>query len=374
MTNGPNGADVKIKIDMIIIIPASIDYAFKRYLDDPKGELFAIKGDNDKWGFVDQSCELVIPFKYDYATHIYDEGLALVVLNCKYGYINKTGREVISLKYDGALPFVGGIAAVCLKGKWGFIDPSGKEVIPFKYDDAQHNNLGYKECIVKSNNKWGAINRVGDVVIPFKYDAIFPNGNKDFYSIELNGKWSLFNIVAGEEVTSFKYDKVDFYEDGFARVRLNGKEGLMDKTGQEITPIKYDYIGIFKSGFAKARLNGEKIIIDKTGQEITATHDRISQQPTTTKQYQSTQQAKNNSGGCYIATACYGNYDCTQVLTFRNFRDESLSKTIAGRIFIGTYYTLSPPIALWLKNKHGLNTFIRKNLLDPIYDFLKKKY
>jgi hypothetical protein len=84
--------------------------------------------------------------------------------------------------------------------------------------------------------------------------------------------------------------------------------------------------------------------------------------------------ANKTSGGCYIATACYGSYDCTQILTFRNFRDEYLSQTITGRIFIKTYYTLSPSIARWLKNNHRTNTFIRKNLLDPIYDFLKKKY
>jgi hypothetical protein len=28
----------------------------------------------------------------------------------------------------------------------------------------------------------------------------------------------------------------------------------------------------------------------------------------------------------YIATACYGSYDCTQVVTFRHFRDEYLSR------------------------------------------------
>lgn len=82
----------------------------------------------------------------------------------------------------------------------------------------------------------------------------------------------------------------------------------------------------------------------------------------------------NKSGGCYIATACYGSYDCTQVLTFRHFRDEYLSQTIAGRMFIRTYYALSPSIAKWLENKHRINTFIRKNFLDTIYDSLKKKY
>ena len=78
--------------------------------------------------------------------------------------------------------------------------------------------------------------------------------------------------------------------------------------------------------------------------------------------------------GCYIATACYGNYDCAQVLTFRNFRDEYLNETLAGRFFIKTYYAFSPVIAQWLQGKHKINSFIRKNFLDRIYDCLKKKY
>ena len=79
-------------------------------------------------------------------------------------------------------------------------------------------------------------------------------------------------------------------------------------------------------------------------------------------------------GGCYIATACYGSYDCTQVLTFRNFRDEYLNETFAGRFFIKTYYAISPTIAQWLQDKHKINSFIRKKFLDRIYDCLKKKY
>ena len=85
-------------------------------------------------------------------------------------------------------------------------------------------------------------------------------------------------------------------------------------------------------------------------------------------------QIPQKKSGCFIATACYGSYDCTQVLTFRHFRDEYLSQTIAGRMFIRTYYALSPSIAKWLENKHRINTFIRKNFLDAIYDSLKKKY
>jgi len=81
----------------------------------------------------------------------------------------------------------------------------------------------------------------------------------------------------------------------------------------------------------------------------------------------------SGSGGCYIATACYGSYDCLQVLTFRNFRDRCLDQTIIGKILIKIYYALSPSIARWLKNKYRINAFIRVNILERIYNLLKGK-
>lgn len=53
------------------------------------------------------------------------------------------------------------------------------------------------------------------------------------------------------------------------------------------------------------------------------------------------------SGGCYIATAVYGSYDCPQVWTLRRHRDYTLAETWYGRTFIHTYYTISPTIVKW---------------------------
>lgn len=55
-----------------------------------------------------------------------------------------------------------------------------------------------------------------------------------------------------------------------------------------------------------------------------------------------TGQAKASSGGCYLATAVYGSYDCPEVWTLRRFRDYRLAKTAIGRLFIRAYYAASP--------------------------------
>lgn len=53
-------------------------------------------------------------------------------------------------------------------------------------------------------------------------------------------------------------------------------------------------------------------------------------------------QKRDGGGGCYVATAVYGSYDCPPVWTLRRYRDDILAKTWYGRAFIRTYYAISP--------------------------------
>ena len=66
---------------------------------------------------------------------------------------------------------------------------------------------------------------------------------------------------------------------------------------------------------------------------------------------------------CYVATSVYGSYDCPQVWTLRRYRDYSLARTWYGRIFIKTYYAISPTIVKWFGETSWFKT-IWKNVLD----------
>ena len=74
------------------------------------------------------------------------------------------------------------------------------------------------------------------------------------------------------------------------------------------------------------------------------------------------------SGGCYVATAVYGSYDCPEVWTLRRFRDNTLSETWYGRAFISTYYAISPILVKWFGN-----TNLFKNIWKPTLDKMVKK-
>ncbi len=55
-------------------------------------------------------------------------------------------------------------------------------------------------------------------------------------------------------------------------------------------------------------------------------------------------QESGSGGGCYVATAVYGSYDCPEVWTLRRYRDYTLAESWYGRAFIRTYYAISPTI------------------------------
>ncbi|MCA9645993.1 MAG: hypothetical protein KC492_35125 [Myxococcales bacterium] len=64
------------------------------------------------------------------------------------------------------------------------------------------------------------------------------------------------------------------------------------------------------------------------------------QQKTFTNMVQS--ETPKRSGGCYVATAVYGSYDCPDVWVLRRFRDQTLMNTVMGRALVRVYYATSP--------------------------------
>jgi hypothetical protein len=78
-------------------------------------------------------------------------------------------------------------------------------------------------------------------------------------------------------------------------------------------------------------------------------------------------------GGCFIATACYGDYESPEVIEFRRYRDDVLLKSYLGRHFVSTYYFISPPFANLLSKSEIAKSIIRELVLFPILNLIRKK-
>lgn len=70
--------------------------------------------------------------------------------------------------------------------------------------------------------------------------------------------------------------------------------------------------------------------------------------------------------GCFVATACYGDYNAKEVLVLREFRDTILLNSSIGKVFVKYYYIISPSIAKIIEKSSILKSIVRKGILAPI--------
>ena len=104
-------------------------------------------------------------------------------------------------------------------------------------------------------------------------------------------------------------------------------------------------------------------------------HENYSEEPDyylTPNQFIELVKKRNSTSGCYIATCVYGSYDCPEVWRLRRFRDSVLSKTWRGRLFIRTYYAISPKFVKWFGKTVWFKR-IWKSVIDKIGLDLKNK-
>jgi len=65
------------------------------------------------------------------------------------------------------------------------------------------------------------------------------------------------------------------------------------------------------------------------------------------------------SSDCFVATACYGDYDAPEVLLLRQFRDTCLLRSPLTRRLVDLYYKAGPHLAAYLHRHPGLKPPVR---------------
>lgn len=159
---------------------------------------------NGKWGMIkfatdqyhgvdfDKPYHIMVDFGLDYDfIYGFTDELSLAVKDDKYGFIDKTGKLVIGLDYDFALPFYAPILKIkditnpsinnepiAFVGKksgekihLGAIDKTGKTVIPLIYDDIQ-SDLFTHLIIVSKDGEFGVVGRTGSSILSLVYDNL----------------------------------------------------------------------------------------------------------------------------------------------------------------------------------------------------------
>lgn len=76
---------------------------------------------------------------------------------------------------------------------------------------------------------------------------------------------------------------------------------------------------------------------------------------------------------CFVATAAFGSSDDSTVIILKKWRDRKLKESKMGILFIRYYYSLSPRLAAFIKNKKMLKKFTRL-MLRALILLLKRNY
>ncbi|KYH34981.1 KWG leptospira [Clostridium tepidiprofundi DSM 19306] len=210
-----------------------------------------VKDNNDNGYLIDKNENKISRVEGRYV-EVYD-GLWLMRIDNKWGYIDKTGKWVIEPKYGFTYGFREGLAAVRENGKWGFVDKNGKWIIKPTFQKIQSFSEGLAAVWV--NAKCGFINKSGKWIIrPTFEDA--EKFSQGLAAVKLKGKWGYVD-KSGKWVIKPSFQKASIFKEGYSIVgeydsNNNLKEGIIDKKGHFIIGTKYDEIyfdGFDKSGF-----------------------------------------------------------------------------------------------------------------------------
>lgn len=232
---------------------------------------------NGKGGYADETGRMVLPAIYEAVGRFGPEGLALVTLEGRKGFIDRAGHFTAAGDYDQIWDFRAGLARVRKGDKFGAIDREGKLVIPLRFGFlGDFTAVGLAPAsedgwLMREGAHYGFVDRSGRFVIAPVYAAAYgftgpeeidrqaPPGLARVAIYEADGSQrtgyidSKGHMVAllppglyGSEVSPNGLIKV---QDG-----KSAKWGFADASGRVVIPATFDSVGDFgRNGLAPAR-------------------------------------------------------------------------------------------------------------------------
>ena len=206
-----------------------------------------------KQGLFNRQGKLIVPFIYDDIHDFYD-GLARVIKNNKIGYINTKGEEVIPCIYDIGFRFSEDLALVVKEDSIMFINKEGEVVLSDINSKYEINRWFIPEfsnglaLVMTKDGKCGFIDKAGKEVIPCVYDKI-----------------EFINPVGDGGIAQIQY--ADYFSEGIACVKKDGKWGYINTKGEEVIPFEYEEAKLFSEGLAPVKKDGIWGYVDMKGND-----------------------------------------------------------------------------------------------------------
>lgn len=203
--------------------------ARKRQDDEEINLEYKYDSKSNKYGYVDKiTGKLVIPHKFQLA-HEFKDGLAKVMLNEKWGAINKRGEFAIPCQYDEMREFQDGVALVGLFGIESYVKWNGQVMNP--NPDNRATFRCHPDGSVQHNLVWGLIDREGCPLTRFQYDQVY-DFKGGLARVAKAGKWGYIDN-RGKQVIDCQYQKAEDFHNGKAVVTtFDGWQYMINKKGE----------------------------------------------------------------------------------------------------------------------------------------------
>lgn len=232
--------------------------------------LFPVEKDG-KFGYIDRYGRIIIPVQFDGANEFHD-GLALVTANGKKLFIDATGRVVITPQFDIVNDFSEGLAAVNTgqkripnlglisdPGKWGYLDKTGKLVIPLKFTHAEDFSEGLAAINNADRDHGGFIDHTGKVLFELPLDVTL-GFHEGVAGVLLKGTVTYVDRNGKKIPTSVDYGpRSNSFSEGLVPISIKGKWGFMDRTGKLLIEAKFEDAENFSEGLAPVKVGGEVV-------------------------------------------------------------------------------------------------------------------
>lgn len=152
---------------------------------------------------------------------------------------------------------------------------------------------------------------------------------------------------------------------------------------KDIVSLDWSEGGVMQEYFTKIAPSAVKTGFNAAHYEPSIVHKRAAQRKADLEQSTEVEDSSGirlvdagkieKPGSCYIATAVYGDYNASEVIILRQYRDNVLSKNTIGKLFIKYYYAVSPKFADRLCME-SLGCKMTRFLLNIVVLILKYKH
>jgi hypothetical protein len=230
-----------------------------------KGNVSFVKNAG-KWGMVTLDNKSISP-RYDGIDFLDSNDRHKLITNnyaSRYCFIDRQGNVVSGPLYHEAWPFKCGMARVLRDGKFYFINYRGEEVNKASYSQARDFHNGF--AAVKTRKSWGVIDTSGSLVLDTVYKKI--GGISEGWVEVFNGMWGYVSL-SGENSIPFNYQRVMPFSGERAWVRIKGRWGMIDSKGEyrvrpAYTEVKYSA----QKGIFFVRKRNSWRIVDAEGKKM----------------------------------------------------------------------------------------------------------